>query len=113
MLRSFDKNVLDAQLELRAQEFAKKNPDFETTVRELFSIFPAARHFQDAVLNLRLLRKFSMSLPRTREAIERVNAMSPRELTRFIGVLEGQIQAHGHRRRCLLLSDGSQTLQRP
>jgi hypothetical protein len=82
---------LDAQFELRANEFISRNPDFVSTVQETFALFPAGEHFKEAVLQSPLGPEILYEFARNPEAIEEINRLPPHVAARYIGVIEGRL----------------------
>jgi hypothetical protein len=83
----------DAQFELRAREFMKKDSAFEATCKETFSLFPPAPHLYEAILHSAAGPQILYEFAKTPEAIEIVNNMSPADASRLIATVEGHIMA--------------------
>jgi hypothetical protein len=82
---------VDAQFELRANQFMAKQPDFEHTVREVFSVIPPGEALKEAISESPLGPEVAYLFAQHPEAIEEINQLPPQVAARVFGIIEGRL----------------------
>jgi hypothetical protein len=82
---------VDAQFELRAQEYMSRQPDFVETVRATFSVIPPSETLKDAISESPLGPELAHLFAQNPEALEEINNLPPHVASRYLGIIEGRI----------------------
>jgi hypothetical protein len=78
-----------AKHEMRVAEFSKANPDYQETIKSIFSVFPLAEHVAEAFLQSEIGPELAYRLAQNFDQIETINAMTPDQLRLDIARVEG------------------------
>jgi hypothetical protein len=74
---------------MRVAEFSRANPDYQDTIKSVFSVLPLAEHVAEAILQSEIGPEIAYKLAQNFDQIDAINAMSPDQIRLDIARAEG------------------------